>query len=1027
MKLNTKLFISAVLFLITHFTFSQNVKSVTGNITDGNGVALPGVSVIIKGTDLGTVTDFDGNYKINAEETSVLIYSYLGYKTQEVPTSGKQSININLLEDSLSLNEVIVQGYGTTSKATSNVAISQVSSENIANRPNANVLQTLQGQAAGVNIVAATGQPGAPPTVRIRGVGTISGVSEPLYIIDGIPTDANAFRSLNPNNIASVSVLKDAGATAIYGNRGSNGVILIETNKGSYNSKLKINYSGRVQFSDLFDNDYDLLNSQQQLTLERDLGAGRGATLSDEEIAAATNTDWTDVFFRTAITQSHDISMSSGGENARQFTSISYLESDGILANSDLQRFNLQSNIDGKSSNSKFKYGVNLGTNFSRSNEPNGIGGTGINRNPILAAYQSVPYISPADYVDGASLLSPLSFANTPLFIIDNGETLFRREDEIQLLASINASYEVAKGLTAKVVVSSEYRNEQLNLIEGPESFNALLFAGGKDPSGTQTIQSTTQFIYNQLASLNYNKTFDKHTIDASVFTEYFKAHYQRFGFVSEGQNPLTFAPVDDAGFVDDNSDNDFFVDDTFANTLEAGLFSYFGRVDYDYDTRFGFAGTLRRDASFRFADSNRWGTFYAVSGRWNIGNESFMEDSAFETLKLRASFGSTGNQYIQNDLAIPGIFFDGATLSRDILTAGSTYNGSNGSYQSNIGNAELEWETTKQLNIGVDFELLTKRLRGSVDWYQRDTEDLFLDRPISAAASIFERDTANNNRFATTLSSNGGEIRNTGVDLTLGFDVFRSSDPDGFNFTLNFTGNYNKQEVLDLQSDTGEIINGLTTSLREGGIVSEIYTYRYAGVNQENGNLLFLTADGDITEDPDVDNDRVFLDKNIFPDFEGGFGFNMDYKGFFVTTQFRYTIGADRFDFDLAGFQDPDNIGQFRSSTDLLNAWTPDNTNTDIPSLTATNLALGGNSDRYVTSADFLRLRFLQVGYTIPVKYLEGSGFENVRIYASGENIATFSDWRGFDPEVIDINDQTASNEFPSSRTFSLGVELGF
>jgi len=625
---------------------------------------------------------------------------------------------------------------------------------------------------------------------------------------------------------------------------------------------------------------------------------------------------------------------------------------------------------------------------LSKSNEPTSIGGTGINRNSILGAYQGLPYISPDDYVDGESLLSPISFANTPLFLLDLLETFYRREDEKQLLGSLNVSYEVLKGLTAKAVLSTEYRDEELIQIEAPDSFNALLFAEGKDPSGTQTIRSTSQFTYNQVLSLNYNKTFDKHTFDMGVFTEYFKAHYRRYGFAAEGQNPLTFAPGDDAGFIDDNSDDDAYVDDVFANTLETGLFSYFTRLDYDYDTRFGFTGTLRRDASSRFSDSNRWGTFYSVSGRWNIGNESFMDNSGFDALKIRASYGSTGNQYIANDLTLPGVFFDAANFSRDLQTTGAVYNGSDGIYQSIIGNSDLQWEVTKQLNIGLDFEVFSKRLRGSVDWYLKDTEKLFLDNPISALSSVFDRDSGNNNRFVQSLSSNVGELRNQGVDLSLAFDVFRSYEPEGFNLTFNVTGNYNKQEITDLANDSGEIIGGLTTSLREGGTLGEIYTYRYAGVNQENGNLLFLTADGEVTEDPDVDNDRVFLDKNIYPDFEGGFGFNIDYKGFFVSTQFRYALGVDRFDFDLQGFQDPTSLGQFRSSEDLLNAWTVDNTNTDIPSLTASNLSLGNSSDRYLTSADFLRLRFAQIGYSIQ---------------------------------------QTNANEYPSSRTFSLGVEVEF
>ncbi len=1018
--------LTLLLAFVVQFTFAQE-KTISGTVSDDKGLPLPGVNVIVKNTADGTQTDFDGNYTINANRGAVLSFSYVGFESQDIVVGDNESINVQLATSAAELEEVIIQAYGTTTRATSNISVSVVSSDDIANRPNANAIQTLSGQVAGLNITAATGQPGAPPTVRIRGVGTIGGNVDPLYIIDGVPTDANAFRSLNPNNIASVSVLKDAGATAIYGNRGANGVIIITTNKGSFNEGLKVGYTGILSFANLQGNDYDLMDSQEQLTLERNLGSGLGASLSDAEIAAAATTDWADVFFDTGITQNHNLTLSSGSENVRQFTSLGYFEQEGILQDSDLTRFNIQSNVDGKSSNDKFNYGLNLAVNFSKSNEPNNIGGGGINRNYILGAYQSVPYLSPADYTNGAALLSPLSFTNTPLFLIDRLETFTRTEDEIQLLGSLNASYEIIPGLIAKVELTSELRDEKRITSEGPESFNALLFAQGKDPSGTVTQTSNRQFSFNQVTSLSYNKVFGKNTLDIGLFTEYFKAHFETFGFTQEGLNPLTFVPGDGGAFIGDNPENDFYVDTVRANLLDAGLFSYFSRVDYDYDTRFGLTGTVRRDASFRFADSNRWGTFYSVSGRWNIGNEDFMANSGFDALKLRASYGTTGNQYIRNDINTPGVYFDNPNLALDLFATGTGYGAANAIFQSEIGESTLQWETTTQTNVGLDFEVFNRRLRGSVDWYKKVTTDLFLNNPLSGISTIFDGTSPNANRFQTDLSGNLGELENTGVDFSLDFDIFRSSDPEGFNFNVNFVGNYNKQEIIDLANDEGEIISGISTSFREGGKLNEYYTYRYAGVNPDNGNLLFLTADGEVTENPDVDNDRVFLDKNIFPDFEGGFGFKMDYKGFFVTTQFRYTIGVDRFDFDLQGFQDPTAVGQFRTSRDLLNAWTPTNTNTDIPSLTATNLAIGVNSDRYLTSADFVRLRFAQIGYSFPEKFLAGTGFNSVRIFANGENLFTITDWRGFDAEVVNINGLTQSNLYPTPRIISVGFEFGF
>ncbi|WP_054558239.1 SusC/RagA family TonB-linked outer membrane protein [Croceitalea dokdonensis] len=1010
MKSKLAYMLAPLLVLCMSFSFAQE-RTISGNVTDQSGMPLPGVSVIIVGTQTGTQTDFDGNYSINASPGQNLRFSYLGQKTVTRLVGSSSNIDVRMEEDAEALEEVVVQGYRTATKETSSISSQTITSATIENRPNANLVQTLSGQVAGLNITAATGQPGAAPNVVLRGQGSITGNNEPLYIIDGIPVDANAFRSLNPNDIDSFSVLRDAGATAIYGNRGANGVIIIKTRQGGYNQGLQINYTGITSFSTLQDNKYDLMDSQEQLQLERQLGRGRGSILSEAEIAAAPTFDWSNFFFDTGVTQNHTLNMSSGAENINQFTSLGYFEQEGILSDSDLKRFNIRSNINGKSSNDKFNYGLSLGINYSESNEPNNVGGSGINRNYILGAYQSVPYITADDYTNGADLLSPLSFANTPLFLLDRLRTFTRQEDEVQLLGSLNASYKITPSLTANVVLSSEFRDEIRTTAEGPESFNALLFAQGKDPSGTQFQQSTRQFSYNQVTSLNWAKVFGKHSLDIGVYTEYFKAHFQEFGYTQEGLDPKTFAPGDGSAFIGDNPDNDFYVDSVNANILDSGLFSYFGSLDYDYDTKYGFAATLRRDASYRFSGSNRWGTFWSLAGRWNIHNESFMDGSIFNILKLRASYGTTGNQNIANT-GTPGIYFDAPDRTRDLFATGTGYGAANALFLSQIGNSTLQWETITTANLGFDFEMFNSRVRGTLEGYIRTTTDLYLESPISAINAV------------TELNTNSGELENRGVDFTLNYDVFRGQD---FNLTLSAVGNFNEQEIIDLPTEDGTVIDGGLTALREGGRLDEYYTYRYAGVNPANGNLLFLTADGNVTENPDVDNDRVFLNSNRAPDWNGSFSLQADYKGWFTTVQMNYAFGVDRYDFDLSGFQSPDNVGQFRTTRDLLRAWTPDNRVTDIPALNATNRALGGSSDRYLRDADFMRLRFATIGYSFPAKALEGTGFSKVSIFANGENLLTFTKWRGFDVETLNATNVTQSRLYPTPRTFSIGFELGF
>ena len=994
-----------LVLLSLSFSFAQE-RAVSGNVVDQDNVPLPGVSVVVVGTTRGTQTDFDGNYTIRANSNETLRFTYIGQTTVDRPVGTSSVINVQMQEDAETLEEVVVTGYRTTTKEKSSIASQTITSKTIENRPNANVIQTLSGQVAGLDISTSSGQPGAAPTVRLRGVNSINGNTSPLFIIDGTPVDEDNFRSINPQDIASIDVLKDAGATAIYGNRGANGVVVIKTKGGSFNQPLQINYTGILSFSSLQDNDYNLMDSQQQLNLENLRGAGRGATLTPEEIAAAPTFDWVDFFFRTGLTQNHNITFQSGSENFTQFTSLGYFDQEGILQDSDLKRFSIRNNTTGKSANDRFNYGTQLSINYSESNEPNAIGGGAINRNYILGAYQSVPYITPDDYTDGAGLLSPLLFSNTPLFLLDRLNTYTRKEEEVKIIGSFNASYKITPELSANIVMSGDYQSEFLTRAEAPESFNALLFGGAENPtSGFQQQTTTRQFSYNQVTSLNYSNSWGRHSLDVGAYTEYFKAHFRQFGYFSNGLIPATFSPGDGSGLIPVQIDPDtgglLFVDTANAQILNAGLFSYFGQADYDYDTRYGITGTIRRDASYRFAGSNKWATFWSVAGRWNLHNEAFMDGSIFDQLKLRASYGTAGNQRIAGTS-----YFSSPDLTENFFATGSGYANQTAIFLSQIGNTTLQWETVTQFDVGIDFEMFDRRVRGTVDYYDKKTSDLFQSTPVSAINSV------------TSLNANTGDLYNRGVDFTLNWDVIRSDSPDGFNLTLNGVGNFNETELANLPNEEGEIIG----TGRNGGQLFEYYTLRYAGVNPANGNLLFLTADGDVTENPNADTDRVWLDKNIFPKWQGSFGFNMDYKGFFLTTQFNYVTGVDRFDNDLAGFQNPDNIGQFRSSRDLLRAWTPDNRVTDIPSYDAFNRASFG-SDRYLVEADYVRLRFLQLGYNFPQRFIEKAGFSRLRIFGNAENLFTWTKWRGFDAEA----QNNTSRLYPTPRIMSIGVELGF
>jgi TonB-linked SusC/RagA family outer membrane protein len=966
---------------------------------------LPGATVLIKGTTTGASTDFDGKYSISANVGDVLTFSYVGYADQSSTIGASNKIDIALALDS-SLDEVVIEtAYDVKrTKATTNSAVQIVSAETIENRPNTNVIQTLQGQTAGLNITTGSGQPGATSSIIIRGIGSINGSTEPLFIIDGVPSDQTAFRNINSNDVASVSILKDAGATSVYGNRGANGVIIINTKRGKFKSSFKVNYSGSSSIATIQNDSYNLMDSKQQLELERTFGTGRGVGLEDAEIAAIAryaNTDWKNEFFREAITQNHTIGITSGSENLNSFTSIGYTDQEGILKGSDLKRFTVRSNINGKTENGKFKYGSNLSLSYTERDVATSIGTGGVNQNFVLGAYNALPYISPTEYDPnnaGVSLFN--GFASTPLLLLDKLKYDTNYAEEVRIIGGLNGSYKISDSFTANSRLNIDYSSQVDTYSRDPRSFNSQFFAPGRPNNNTPGYQDQDSFRdarINIVNSINYSRVFNEvHTFNAGAYVEYIKNHYRQFGYRAQGLDVKTFSTGDGSGFVNDNADNDWFVDTANAQYLDSGLFSYFGTLDYDYNKRFGFAGTIRRDATNRFIGDNTWGTFWSVSGRWNIDKESFMQNTAFNMLKLRGSYGTSGNQNINGTSP-----YNTLNNYLELYGTGGGYEGQNSIFFSQIAYQPISWEVVTQANIGLDFGLYSNKLNGSLDLYNKTTSELFTAQPIQAVSG------------ANTLFQNQGSIINKGVELNLNYKVLQNKN--GLNIALSANGAYNNATREDANLST----------IEEGGKLNQYYVIKYAGVNPANGNLLYYDINGNVTETPDVDDDRVFTDKNRLPDYQGGFGINVDYKGFFFETQFNYAIGIDRFDFDYSGFVDPGSIGSFRASTDLNNAWTPTNTNTNIPSLTAANINdIGaGQSDRFIQSADYLRMRFVSLGYSFKKDVLKRLKLGNLKVFINGENLVTFSQWNGYDAEGL----STTQADYPTPKIISAGVEIGF
>jgi len=1008
-----------LLAFFIQFSFAQE-RTVTGVVNDSQGMPIPGVNVKVVGSATPAVqTDFDGRFSIQASPGSKLEFSYIGMTTQVATVSASGTVPAISMKDGVDLTEVVVEGYRNTTRPLSNIAVTTVTAKTIEGRPNASFIQTLQGQIPGLNISTGSGQPGANSTVILRGYGSINGKVEPLFVIDGVPLDADNFRSLNPNDIESVSVLKDAGATSIYGNRGANGVIIVKTKKGSFDSPLQIKYTGITSFTQMQSNKYNTMNSRQILGLEKTAGRGFGATLTDEEINAYNiNTNWKDVLFRTGTSQNHTLSLTGGGKNISSFTSFGFFEQEGILIDTKLKRFNFRNNLAGKSNNDKFSYQTSITVNYSRRDEASGLGTGSVNINPVAGSNNGLPYISPSWYVNGRQLVdmyegdmdaNPLgigigTLALSPLMQLDIMKTGTLQTDELKMIGNVQANYKLTDDLTVGTTFGADYTQAVGLQVQDPNSFNSLFFAQtGEDFLGWQFESFARNVLFNTNVSLNYTKTFGDHTIDASVFTEYFKGHTKSFNYAQNGLNPKLFVPGNGDGFVPFNTDTPtFYLPEVASGKGSAGLFSYFGSVDYDYKQKYGLSATIRRDASYRFAETNRWGTYWSVSGRWNIDRESFMEGSAFKMLKLRASFGTTGNQNIFGES-----IFNAPNNSRTLFGQGTGY-GLNPAYvRGQIGNPNLMWETVEQANAGVDFEVLDSRLRGTFDVYRRTTKDLYQEAQISGVNGTY------------SILSNGGSMSNQGIEALLSYDVIKTND---FLLTLNFNGSYNKNKMLDITNSDNFRDLGLQADA-EGGTFSQFYMIRYAGVNPASGNLLFYDKQGNLTENPTL-NDRVLTGKAPIPSYQGGFGFDATYKGFFLTTQFSYVADIYRMDYDLEGLQDPSDIGQWNKSTDLLNAWTPDNRNTDIPSLFLTNKGIDGDSDRYLRDASYVRLRYMSLGYNFSPKVLDKTPFTGIRAYFQAENLVTWSKWRGWDAESNRGADQY---QYPTPRILSLGLEVQF
>lgn len=1018
MKTTTMRVLYAFVFLCTTTLFAQN-QTVTGTVTEANG-PLPGATILIKGTNSGTQTDFDGKYSIEASSNDVLVISYVGYLKQEVPVGLKSQINVKLVQDN-ALEEVVITGYSNFTKDKQTSSISVVAPEEIEQVPIASIDQVLQGRVAGLNVSTGSGQPGQSATITIRGINSFNGDTEPLFVIDGVFVDQDNFRSLNANDIANITVLKDASASALYGSRGAGGVVVITTKRGSFNQPLEVSYRTQYGVSVSPTAGFDVLNSQELLEYQRRLGVGTGSGLSDDAIAelAQVDTDWRNLLFSNGSTNSHEINISKGSESSRSYTSLGYFEQEGITLGSALQRFTFRTNNDIRSD--KFTFSTSFTANFSQSDfivDRNRGGNTGGQLdNPFIVPFIGLPFFD-AFNPDGSlntigtvesnalnpdgSFNDPNGFLNTPFLALNTARFNTDNEEELRLIGNINASYEILKNVTIGSTFGADFRSQNNTAIISPNSIRGLITpTADADVKGSRTEADVRDLRVNFNTKLNYANTFnDVHRLDVSLFTEYNKRHFRSFGFTGFGLNPLLENSIDGLTNgtvveIENGAEARPFIPNFFGAQNDRGLLSFFGVLNYGYDGKYEFQASARRDGSSFFPDDFEFGTFGAVSARWNIDKEDFIDTSGFiQQLALKGSYGTVGNQ----ELFIPFGQFD-------LFSSGIGFNSTPALFPAQLGNDRLKWEETTQINVGVEFALFKNgALSGTVDVYQNTTEDGLLFRPLSLTSGF------------GTIPDNIGSLRNSGVDVELALSLVNNPSSD-FYASIFVNANYNKNEVLELFDGEERVGN-----LGVGQAIGEFRLVRYAGVNPSNGEPLYFNADGELTNQFNGD-DAVFLGKGTQPLYTGGFGGDISYKGFSMNMLWSFAAEQYRTNGSLAVIEDPSLAGFANQSTTVLNAWQQPGDITDIP-----DPLLGGfrfqAGDRYLENSSFLRLRNVVLAYTLDGTKAKKQVFRNARFYVQAQNLVTFTEWRGFDPET---NTGSAFFDFPTPRTFTVGLDLNF
>ncbi|WP_299682844.1 TonB-dependent receptor [uncultured Dokdonia sp.] len=985
----SKTFIFILYFLSISSLLQAQELLLSGKVLGETSTPILGATILVKNTSRGVTSDFDGNFSLKVSKGETLVVSSVGFEAQEILITNQSSIEVILIEDILSLKEVVIIGYGTSTKKSLTSSVSVVEGEDIVDdKPFTNIENSLQGKISGIQVINPSGSPGQSTAIRIRGAISLLGNSDPLYIIDGI--QAQNTEGLNPRDVESISVLKDASATSIYGAQAANGVVLITTKRGE-KGKSMLRFSSFLGVNEVV-NTLDLLNSEQFINVLNTSRANVGLPLVADPNNFAFNSDFQRELYDPATVQNYEVSFSGGDNNGNYYISGGLQDEQGTIETTGFQRYSLRFNQDREVfKNLKVKSSVGLSrTNFNVINDNQRVNQGGV----VLSALQTPPIIGIIDD-NGNFPSNPFQ----PGF--DNPIALVRGEDRefvtSKVLANLNLGYTLPAGILINSAFSIDYSQSKFNRFVDP-----FTTSNGRATNGqaeTATFQNTI-WLWENTVNYNFSPVKDKINLDFLLGTSIQERRDDNTRILGNNFLNGSITTVNPATEILATEESIF----------ENSNNSIFFRTKISYLDRYFIESTIRRDGSSRFGPSNRFAVFPSFSGSWIASDEKFLQEvSWLSRLKFRIGYGFTGNQNFGNN-RFQALFSPNSNyvVNGQVVT---------GVFPSQVANANLKWESTEQTNFGIDLSLFKNRFNITFETYLKNTTDLLINNPLPITTGF------------DNATQNIGSIENRGIELALDA-VLLDTDDLSINLNANYTRNVNEVTNIGGQIITSGSVSdqGEVTRIEEEQPVGNFFGFVSEGVDPETGNIIFSDLNGDgIIDD---NNDRTIIG-NALPDFSWATTTTINYKGFELIVFFQGVEGQDIY--NATRLELENQSGFTNQSTTVLNAWTPDNPNTDIP-----RAAFGdpdGNnraSTRWVEDGSFIKLRELTLGYNFPKKWTQKLGINNLKLFMQGRNLATWTNYSGYDPEVSRDGSNVLSSgidfgTYPQVRTFIGGLNMTF